>query len=563
MSFTNTSHIVITGENTFNHVQGNQVNGTTNAGTVNFNASQERTKYNQFREVIHGDMIMLKEIHTKEITNREWGHKYGKVTGKHRVRRTMYIVKVYPDRQSKFTAIMYEGEDADCIWEKEFEKFSHTSPLVAQLFGINRSEIPMLIFHDELIPCAHFFNEKSIWMKIYINYLRRNMGCWTENLWMSTASGVLFSGPDSPSAPGIRSDAVKSIVVPATVDMLKDDTCFRFFINFGSRVDHCVLECTCSSYRLTYLDSLLPATAEDHQSKDSDHPNWSSVTHPYLRSLWRNPLDHLPMNIIGRLQFDTVYSPLMEAVTRWPTGARSLWKWQKYNGTGLAEETVLDDGMTRFKLDLTREKGVHFDAVYSHKKFRRGWLSQSCRVFDAIEVAERKEDFFIINPPRLMIQSTRRCAASPILCKDEYPVKETPPTPIYLFLHPLPMSISELVSWMDGHFYFWSFGRTGQSRMSEEECERWGLPVLTLFTSSSVWLYSWPAHVYTALRDWQMARGFDPATFDWARHMSYPEFEILSDLGQFKEVRKVQEESKASSSWWEAFAGSGISAFGI
>uniref|UniRef100_A0A0W0EVX6 Uncharacterized protein n=1 Tax=Moniliophthora roreri TaxID=221103 RepID=A0A0W0EVX6_MONRR len=519
MSFTNTSHIVITGENTFNHVQGNQVNGTTNAGTVNFNASQERTKYNQFREVIHGDMIMLKEIHTKEITNREWGHKYGKVTGKHRVRRTMYIVKVYPDRQSKFTAIMYEGEDADCIWEKEFEKFSHTrSPLVAQLFGINRSEIPMLIFHDELIPCAHFFNEKSIWMKIYINYLRRNMGCWTENLWMSTASGVLFSGPDSPSAPGIRSDAVKSIVVPATVDMLKDDTCFRFFINFGSRS-------TSSNSRRPPIQGFRPSQLEFSDASLSPQPLAESTGSP--------PDEHHRQASV-RHRLLTIDGGCYEVANR-----------------------------GSFKLDLTREKGVHFDAVYSHKKFRRGWLSQSCRVFDAIEVAERKEDFFIINPPRLMIQSTRRCAASPILCKDEYPVKETPPTPIYLFLHPLPMSISELVSWMDGHFYFWSFGRTGQSRMSEEECERWGLPVLTLFTSSSVWLYSWPAHVYTALRDWQMARGFDPATFDWARHMSYPEFEILSDLGQFKEVRKVQEESKASSSWWEAFAGSGISAFGI
>ncbi|KAI3603639.1 hypothetical protein WG66_006045 [Moniliophthora roreri] len=118
------------------------------------------------------------------------------------------------------------------------------------------------------------------------------------------------------------------------------------------------------------------------------------------------------------------------------------------------------------------------------------------------------------------------------------------------------MSISELVSWMDGDFYFWSFDETGQSRMLKEECEKWGLPVLTVSTYDPVWLHSWPAHVYTALRDWQKARGFDPATSDWARQMGYPELEIVG-------ARKVQGEKKASSSWWEAIVGSGISAVGI
>ncbi|ESK87949.1 hypothetical protein Moror_10863 [Moniliophthora roreri MCA 2997] len=214
MSFTNSSHTAFTGENTFNHVQGNQVN-------INLNASQavvKRAKYDQFRQVIHGDMIVLKEIHSKEISDWEWEWKYGKVTGKHKARRTTCTVQVYPDRQSKFTVVMYEGEDAECIWEKEFEKFSRSrNPLAAQLFGINRSDIPMLIFHDELIPCAHFFNKESVWMDVYIVHLRTNMRCSQHNLWMNTTSGVLFMGPDGPSAPGLWSDAVESIVVPNTV----------------------------------------------------------------------------------------------------------------------------------------------------------------------------------------------------------------------------------------------------------------------------------------------------------------------------------------------------------
>ncbi|ESK87967.1 hypothetical protein Moror_10881 [Moniliophthora roreri MCA 2997] len=128
MTFINSSRTVITGENTFNYVQGNQVNGTINAGTVNFITGQavvKRTKYDQFREVICGDAIMLKEIHSEEITDREWQRKYRRVVEKHKARKTICTVEVYPDQQSKFTALMYKGEDAEWFWEKQFEKISH------------------------------------------------------------------------------------------------------------------------------------------------------------------------------------------------------------------------------------------------------------------------------------------------------------------------------------------------------------------------------------------------------------------------------------------------------
>ncbi|KAI3616933.1 hypothetical protein WG66_004164 [Moniliophthora roreri] len=536
MSFTNSSHIVITGENTINHVRGNQVNGTINAGIVNFNPGRrvvKRTVNNEFRYVRRGDMITVKELSSEEIKDWEWKRIYGKVTGKHKARRTTCIVEVYPDRQSKFTALMYEGKDAEWLWKKEFKKFSRTrNPLVAQLFGINRSEIPMLIFHDELIPCAHFFNKESIWMHIYIFQLTVNMRCSERNLWMNTAS-------------------VESLV-PTTVDMLKDDTCIKFFANFGSSMDGRVLERAYLSYRSTYLGDVVPATAEDHQPKDSDHPDWSSATHPYPRYLWQNPPNHLPMDTIGELQFDTVYSPSTEAVARWPRGAGPLWRWWESNRMGLVEETVLDDGLTRF--ELVGEK-VHLETLSHSWEFEKGWLAQSSRVFDAIEVAEGKEDFFSVQPPHLEIRSSRRRTASRTL-HNEHSSKEIPPTLIYLFLHPLPMSVTEFVWWMDGHFYFWSFDKTGQSRMSREECERWGLPVLTVSALFEVKkcnlleLHSWSTHIYTTLRDWQKARGFDPTTSDWARDMGLPEVEILSDLGRFKEVR--EEEKKASSSWWES-----------
>ncbi|KAI3619467.1 hypothetical protein WG66_012811 [Moniliophthora roreri] len=556
--FNQSSGFSFTGDSTFNNVYGHQMNGTIHAGTVNFNTGPvvgKRTKRDEFRYVRCGDMTTIKEIHSEELREWDWELQNGELVGRYKgsARRTIYTVELV-NRQSKYTAMVYEGENAQDFWEMDLRQFSRNKkPGSFQLFGINQSAIPALIFHHELIPCAHFFDGTSIWMDIYIQHLRVNMGCSQNNLWMNTAGGVLFSGPDGPEAPGLASDAVESIAVPTTVDMLKDDTCVRFFLNFGSSVDDSVLECACLTNGYTYLGNLFLATAEGHQSKDSDHPNCSSMTYPYLRDLWR----HLPVNVIGGLQFDAVYSPSMDVIAKWPAGAGSLWVWWEYGRKGLVEETVLDSELTRFKLDLTRGGEVHLQSVYEWRKFRKGWLSQSSRVFNTVDVTGGKENFFVVDPPFLEIRSTRHPTASRTLRNRKRPVRKTSPTRIYLFLHPLPMTVSGLVSWIEGRPYFWSFDETGQSRMSEEECDGWGLPMLMLSTRYNARLRSWPTYVYTGLRDWQKARGFDPATSDWARELGYPEWEIVG-------TRKVQEEEKkAGSSWWEAFARSGISAFGI
>ncbi|KAI3619315.1 hypothetical protein WG66_012803 [Moniliophthora roreri] len=582
--FNQSSGFSFTGDSTFNNVYGHQMNSTIHAGTVNFStgpAVGKRTERDevritvvpmviwctnqgalQFQYMRRGDMITTKEIHSEELSEWDWELQNGELIGRYKssTRKTCTIEIV--GRQSKYTAMIYEGEDAQKLWEKDFQFFSRNKkPGSFQLFGINQSVIPALIFHHELIPCAHFFNRKSIWMDVYIEHLRTNLRCSWINLWMNTAGGILFSGPDGPSAPVPRSIADESIVVPTTVDMLKDDICVRFFVNFGSSVDVNILGYARMNSEPTYLDDLFLTTAEDHQSKDSDHPNWSPATRPYLHGLWRNSPDHPPINVIGRLRFSTVYSPLMEAVARWPPAAGSSWEWPEHSRKGLVGKKVLDGGLTRFQLDLTRGEEVYLEVYDKWRRFRHGWLSQSSRVFNAVDVTEGKEEFFIVEPPWLEIRSTRRPTASRTLHNRKSPVKETPPTPIYLFLCPLPISVSELVSWIEGQPYFWSFDETGQSRMSGEECKRWGLPVLTTSTGwsgESVRLVSWPTHVYTALRDWQKARGFDTATSDWARELGYPEWEIVG-------MRGVQEQKKAGRPWWqwEAIAGTEISTFGL
>uniref|UniRef100_A0A0W0FR36 Uncharacterized protein n=1 Tax=Moniliophthora roreri TaxID=221103 RepID=A0A0W0FR36_MONRR len=525
MSLTSCSCVSIKGKNTFNRVRGNQVNRTINARTVNFNTGQtevKHTKYDQFREVILGDVFLEKELHSSD---EDWKWRRGRrgrwYATRRKAQRTIYTVEIV-DRKTKFTAITYEGKDARHVWEEDFEQFSRTKNLGSvQLFGINQSSIPMLIFHDELIPLGHFY-KFSFW------------------------SITPFIPPGKQQMEEFNTDG--SIVVPLKAEMLKDNISFQFFCKIGSSVDNSVLWCAWYSLEHTYLDDLFPGTAEDLQSKNPDDSAWNSAMYMYLHGLWQDPPHHIPMNIIGGLRFDTVYLPSMEAVARWPKGAGSLWEW--YEWRGLVDKTALDGGLTCFTLDLTQGENFHL------------------LVIGALNVTEGEENLFVIEPPYLEIKSILHeydgLAASFNFCDGKPPVEETPPalSPIYLFIHPFPESISELVSWSHQP-YFWSFDKTGQSKMSEEECERRGVPVLTC-RIGHFWVRKWPTYIYTTLREWQEARGFDPTTSDWARSMGYPEFEIVGigkDQEQFEEV-DVQEE-KTGGSWWEAFAGSGISAFGI
>ncbi|KAI3608225.1 hypothetical protein WG66_006503 [Moniliophthora roreri] len=508
MSFVNSSHTVITGENTLNHVQGNQVNSTINADTVYFNAGQavaKRTERDEFQYVRRGHMVKVKELHSGELSKCDWKWQNGELVGRYKssAQRTIYTVEI---------AKMHK------IYERRILDSSRVPTSNPQLFGINQSAIPALIFHHELIPCAHLYTG-SLWMHVYIRYLARNMGCLDKRLWMNTTSGVLFSGPDGPFTQFLDFIPNKSIVVPPTIDMLKDDTSFRFFSKFGRGVDDSVLECALSSSKHTLLDDLSPWMAEDHRSKDADHSDWSSAMPHYLRYLWWNPPDHLSMDVID----------------------------------GLVDRTELDGGLIRFK--LVQEEHVDLEVYYHWSRFRDEWILQSSWVFDALDITEGKENFFIVEPPCLGLRSTQCPTTFSTLCNAKHPVEETSLKPIYLFVHPPPTTLSKLVFWLERPHHFWSFDKTGQSQLSEEECEWWGLPVLVPDTRHpiGVELYSWPTHIYTALQDWQKAMGFDPTTSDWAQSRGYLELEIVGTEDRFVLVEKTSDESGISNedSEWE------------
>ncbi|KAI3602781.1 hypothetical protein WG66_008062 [Moniliophthora roreri] len=279
MSFKNSSHTVITGESTLNHVHGHQVNGTINAEIVNFNAGQavvKRTEYDEFEYIKRGHFTSVVDLGSIDLGGWDWKWRHGELIGRHKTQKTICTIEII-DRKSKFTAMFYEGKDAHRFWEDDFRQFSQID-------------------------------------------------------------------------------------------------------KFGSSMDDIVMACARCKEKIAYLDDLFPVTT-DHETEDPDHPIWVSPTQPYIRHLWRNPPRHLPMNVVGGLRFDTIYSPSLEAVAKRPRGTGSLSWWENYVGRGFVDQTALDGGLMRQREISTHDLILQIGSYHRDSKFKIWLLAThtSCR----------------------------------------------------------------------------------------------------------------------------------------------------------------------------------------
>ncbi|EEB91408.1 hypothetical protein MPER_10233, partial [Moniliophthora perniciosa FA553] len=230
VAFPNASDFKITGNAMLSNVGGNQYNFRTtivgrNGGAVVHKRRKGSDRYSQFHEIIRGDMFMLQEIHSEEIHDWEVGDE-GYVRPVSRGRRTICTAELSNAKESKYTVMTYQGQDARKLWKKDFREYSQSqAPHRLQLFAINQSDIPALIFYND-----HFF-KGSLWMAVYIKCLKTKYMCSKRDLWMDASKGIIVQGPHGPYVNVSLSDFAVEVapnILPSTVDMLRADTCARY-----------------------------------------------------------------------------------------------------------------------------------------------------------------------------------------------------------------------------------------------------------------------------------------------------------------------------------------------
>ncbi|KAK7014738.1 hypothetical protein VNI00_019300 [Paramarasmius palmivorus] len=209
------------------------------------------------------------------------------------------------------------------------------------------------------------------------------------------------------------------------------------------------------------------------------------------------------------------------------------------------ERTVVktDGGRLRFEFDLRNNR---MEPDWNVLRYSFGaslqdtWLSQSSKIFNEINVTdiETERYFTFCAHGSISIYSRSeigyRDRSIPIQ-DDQAPEEACKPPHVYLFIEPPPLSVMESRTWM-GNPYFWSFDEIGESKVSEDECYRWDLP--KVWATYCPEFQTWKKDNYAALKEWQVARGFDPKTSDWARSMGYPAMEVIGARrpDQFEEV---------------------------
>ncbi|KAJ8092729.1 hypothetical protein PM082_007058 [Marasmius tenuissimus] len=108
--------------------------------------------------------------------------------------------------------------------------------------------------------------------------------------------------------------------------------------------------------------------------------------------------------------------------------------------------------------------------------------------------------------------------------------------PIYLFARPPPFDLHDGDT---SSIHYWSFQESGEPPLSPEVCRKLGLPKLES-CNSCLTPYSWSTAQYQLIHQYQLLRGFDPATIDFARHTGYDDhiYRPINDSDQFEVVLK-------------------------
>ncbi|KAJ8088730.1 hypothetical protein PM082_013973 [Marasmius tenuissimus] len=221
--------------------------------------------------------------------------------------------------------------------------------------------------------------------------------------------------------------------------------------------------------------------------------------------------------------------------------ARLRWHLCEYDFKTLSEQTLLGNGLVRFRLGdgegVGLEMGLETGEFLEEKEV---WLLQAWSIFHALGITleDNLEAITLV---------TSFASLKGSLSSSQVQRQRRLQQPIYLFVHPLPANLPLIP--LNGHqqidgqtpsLHFWSFREDGNSPLSPQICHSLGLPtVLHLHYSTASEL--WTNDTYKIIRQYQALRGFDPTTTAFAQHLRYLIIhQPIRDLARFKEINEEQ-----------------------
>ncbi|KAK1221226.1 hypothetical protein PQX77_015968 [Marasmius sp. AFHP31] len=216
-----------------------------------------------------------------------------------------------------------------------------------------------------------------------------------------------------------------------------------------------------------------------------------------------------------------LWPTVISTLTNAPIAVANNTQWTSFCNS-LSDRKLLADGMTRFTL----AGGDIFELEWNGD-VERAWMAQAWSVFGARGIS-MEEDLSVFNLLFPYASLFGELSDSETRLRSQQP--------IYLFVQPLPF---DLRRGNTSPVHFWSFDEEGHSPLSDDLCQDFGLPT-TLRIYQHFYSYSWSNDAYDFLRQYQLLRGFDPSTTDFARSLAFDKniFQPLSDLDRFAHVNQ-------------------------
>ncbi|KAL0567036.1 hypothetical protein V5O48_014958 [Marasmius crinis-equi] len=311
--------------------------------------------------------------------------------------------------------------------------------------------------------------------------MSHQLGCPFNAVWMDPQRGTLCRGPKGPDAGGRGLDCWCFHIdnVPSNLDLLQEDVCIRFLTGLKSKE----------------VDRVFVKALNQPQSSDSADLQFNQPT------------------VVSSL----TNTPIASATNRW-----------LYDGE---VGVLLGNGQTRFALnDLPTIISLGSNAPMWTSNLGVAWLSQAWSIFHdyGVSLADDLSQFELILPHIYLKLS---------LSQSKSKCERRRQPPIFLFIRPLPST--PLQSGSTSSFHYWSFKEDGHSPLSAAMCHYLGLPVALQLILCCSYRYRWTNDVYKTMHGYQVARGFDPSTIDFARSLGYdhPVYKpIQIDSDRFEEV---------------------------
>ncbi|KAJ8083092.1 hypothetical protein PM082_008958 [Marasmius tenuissimus] len=300
------------------------------------------------------------------------------------------------------------------------------------------------------------------------------LGCEAEELWMDAGRGIFCRGPPGPDTYlNVGELGIKDL--PPTAELVKEDVLLRFLASLKSKeVDHAVVTGILhSGARIEALEQ---------------------VSQPTVISMATNT----PISIS-----DNVWSQV------------NVWN----QAFGLSDLKLLRDGLTRLTLadEFFLLLGWNWHAS-------KAWLWQASSVFHACGISSEDLSMYKLVFTSAVLKGN--------LSYSTAQRKQRSQQLIYLFVCP---PLPDLREGYASPVHYWSFDKHGQLPLSQDVCNKLGLPVKLDFNITRE-SSAWSNKVYKNLHQYQVLRGFDPSTTaDFASLLSYDNiFRPLDDSDRFE-----------------------------